>query len=54
VPYVPINLILILGTYIPPEIILAGEMRKGFETREGHLGKVKAYVAGRCCLHVNG
>lgn len=26
---------------MPPEIVLAGEMRRGFGTREGHLGKVK-------------
>ena len=29
-------------------------MRKGFETRKGHLGKVKAYIAGSCCLHIIG
>lgn len=29
-------------------------MRKGFETREGHLGKVKTYIAGSCCLYIIG
>lgn len=43
-----------LALNVPPEIVPAGGVRKGFETCEGHLGKVKAYIAGSCCLHIIG